>query len=126
MNNKMIKIIAGLVALVGCAFGCYAYEKNNLTSKIKRARCLDIQFVKDWIGKQDLEKYNKSYTAVMLRGQEIPQSGKLKLFFDIEKLVALCIYDKESKSVVTKELFMADKISSEFGDDDFVEFPFEM
>lgn len=122
----MIKIIAGIIALVGCAFGCYAYEKNNLASKVKKAKCIDIQFVKDWIGKQDLEKYNKSYTAVMLRGQEIPQSGKLKLFFNIEKLVALCIYDKENKSVVNKDIFLADSVSSEFGNDDFVEFPFEM
>ena len=122
----MIKIIVGIIALVGCAFGCYAYEKNNLVSKVKKAKCIDIQFVKDWISKQDLEKYNKSYTAVMLRGQEIPQSGKMKLFFNIEKLVALCIYDKENKYVVNKELFLADSVSSEFGNDGIVEFPFEM
>ena len=126
MNVKMIKIIVGIIALVGCAFGCYAYEKNNLVSKVKKAKCIDIQFVKDWISKQDLEKYNKSYTAVMLRGQEIPQSGKMKLFFNIEKLVALCIYDKENKYVVNKELFLADSVSSEFGNDGIVEFPFEM
>lgn len=121
----MITVIIGLAALVGCTFGVYKYEKKKILSKIKKAAVIDIDFVRNWIVNQDLEKYNKSYTAVMLRGKEIPNFSKLKLFFDSEKIVALCIYDKNGKSVVTKDIFLAKSVSNDFGSDDFIEFPFE-
>lgn len=122
----MIKIIVGVAALAGCAYGVFAYEKSKLASKIKRVKCIDIQFVKEWIGKQDMEKYNKSYTAVMMRGKDIPNSKFIKLFFDISKMAAICLYDKNSKTVVTKELFLTENFSQDFGSDEFIEFPFEM
>lgn len=125
MDLKMIKIIAGLVALAGCAYGVYKYEQNNLLSKVLKVKIIDVQFVKDWISNQDFEKYNKSYTAVMLRGNELPDAFMLKLFFDLKKITALCIYDKNSKSIVTKDFFMSESIADELGSDDFIEFPFE-
>ncbi len=112
-------------ALAGCAFGAYKYEKSKLQSKIKVVRNIDLEFIKKWIATQDFEKYNKSYTAVLMRGNELPKPSLLKLFFDINKIVALCVYDKDNKSVVNKELFLADNISEEFGNDEFIEFPFE-
>ena len=122
----MIKIIVGVAALAGCAYGVFAYEKSKLASKIKRVKCIDIQFVKEWIGKQDMEKYNKSYTVVMMRGKDIPNSKFIQLFFDISKMAAICLYDKNSKTVVTKELFLTENFSQDFGSDEFIEFPFEM
>lgn len=121
----MIKVITGLVALAGCVFGVYKYKQKDLLSKIKKVKFIDVQFVKTWISNQDLEEYNKSYTAVMLRGEEIPNSFLLKFFFDMKNLLALCIYDKNSNSVVTKDLFLVENVSDELGNDDFIEFPFE-
>ena len=125
MNIKMIKITTGLVALAGLVFGVYKYVQNELLSKIKEVKSLDIQFVKKWISIQDLENYNKSYTAVLVRGEELPNSVLLKLFLDINKLFVLCIYDKNSNSVVTKEMFLTERISEELGNEDIIEFPFE-
>ena len=121
----MIKIISGIVALAGCAFGVYKYEQKKLLSKIKEAVLIDVEFVKRWISTQDMEYYNKSYTAVLMRGHELPHSLYFKLFFDINKVVALCIYDKQNKCLVNKEYFLADEISDEFGMEEFIEFPFE-
>ena len=126
MKTNMIKIIVGVAALAGCAYGVFAYEKSKLASKIKRVKCIDIQFVKEWIGKQDMEKYNKSYTVVMMRGKDIPNSKFIQLFFDISKMAAICLYDKNSKTVVTKEFFLTENFSQDFGSDEFIEFPFEM
>lgn len=125
MDSKMIKIIAGIVALAGCAFGVYKYEQKKLLSKIKEAELIDVEFVKRWIATQDMENYNKSYTAVLMRGHELPHSLYFKLFFDINKVVALCIYDKQNKCLVNKEYFLAGEISDDFGKEEFIEFPFE-
>ena len=113
----MIKIISGIVALAGCAFGVYKYEQKKLLSKIKEAELIDVEFVKRWISTQDMEYYNKSYTAVLMRGHELPHSLYFKLFFGI--------YDKQNKCLVNKEYFLADEISDEFGMEEFIEFPFE-
>ena len=125
MDSKIIKIILGVVALAGCAFGVYKYKQKKLLSKIKKTKLIDIEFVKKWITTQDLENYNKSYTAVLIRGKELQHSLLLKLFFDINRVVALCIYDKKNKCLVNKEYFLAGEISDEFGKEEFVEFPFE-
>lgn len=121
------KILLGVVALAacGCAFGAYKYEQKKLLSKIKETELIDVEFVKKWITTQDLENYNKSYTAVLIRGKELPHYLLLKLFFDINRVVALCIYDKKNKHLVNKEYFLANSISNELGNESFIEFPFE-
>lgn len=125
MKSMTTKILWGVAALLGCAFVVFKYKQHSLASNFKKVQCLDINFVKDWIATRDMEQYNESYTAVMLRRKELPEYSWLRLFFDMNQVVALCIYDKRNKLLVLKEMFLAENISTELGEDDFIEFPFE-
>jgi len=124
--NTFSTIAVSAIVLAGGAYGIYLYEKKSLMSRMKRTANLNVLYVKDWISSQDLENYNKSYTAVLLRGSELPSAKKLKYFFDISKIAALCVYDKQSQKVVKREYVLCEIISDEFGSEEFIEFPFEM
>lgn len=113
------------IAIAAGAYFLYKREKEKLSRLVTNVPSFDLSFVKDWISKQDFEQYNKSYTAVLLRGEDLPEKDKFRLFFNPEQLVALCIYDKQNHKVIKSEYFVATTISSEFGADSFVEFPFE-
>ena len=122
--EQILTIIAITIA-VGGAYCIYRYKKKQIAALIKEVDIFDTLFVKNWISELDFEKYNKSYTAVLLRGSELPGKKKLKLFFNTEKMAALCIYDQNNKKVVKIDYFFVNNFSDEFGKEEFIEFPFE-
>ncbi len=124
-NMEQMLTITSIALAAGGAYCIYRYKKNQIASLIKKVDNFDTLFVKDWISQLDFENYNKSYTAVLLRGSELPSQKKLKFFFNTEKMAALCIYDQNNKKVVKREYFFVNNFSEEFGKEKFIEFPFE-
>lgn len=126
MNKSMLKTVLSTLFIGGCAIASYIIGRNTVLSKITKVRSIDIDFIKKWIADRDFEEYNKSYTVVMLRGEDLPKYKMLKFLCNTDSIVALCVYDKMHNRVVYQQMFDAENISKDFGIDSFVEFPFEI
>ena len=84
-NMEQMLTITSIALAAGGAYCIYRYKKNQIASLIKKVDNFDTLFVKDWISQLDFENYNKSYTAVLLRGSELPSQKKLKFFLTQRK-----------------------------------------
>lgn len=126
MNKNMFEILISLAILAGGIFGGRKLARKHYEKKISKIPNLDVNFIKSWISERDMAEYNKSYTVVMLRGKDLPRYNYFKLFLDTDKMVVLCLFDKLNNKVVYKDYFNVENLSKEFGNETFIEFPFEM
>lgn len=122
----MLKTILSTLFIGGCALTSYLVGRNTILRKITKVHSIDIEFIKKWITDRDFEEYNKSYTVVMLRGEDLPKYKMLRFLCDTDSIVALCVYDKMNNKVVYQQMFDTESVSKDFGTDSFVEFPFEI
>lgn len=124
----MLKTILSTLFIVvgGCALASYFVGRKTILRKITKVHSIDIEFIKKWITDRDFEEYNKSYTVVMLRNEDLPKYKMLKFLCNTDSIVALCVYDKMHNKVVYQQMFYAESVSEDFGTDCFVEFPFEI
>lgn len=128
MKNNMTKIfaiIAAVFAALGVTVGAYDHEKKKVLKTLRECKLMNVVFITEWISSQDMPEYTVNYTAIYLRGSDLPIYRKLKLFTNPMKVVCLAVFDKATNKQVASEYFKCLKIDAELGDDTFIEFPFE-
>lgn len=120
-TNTTTMIIVGTIILAGCyaIYRVYQSEKEKFIKNLSHIKEINQESVSSWISKQDMEEYNGSYTACVLKKTELPQeiSQKLKLFNLSNNVALFCIYDRANNKFVKKELIRYDSVDSSFKDD---------
>lgn len=127
-NNSMSKIIAivsALLVAIGVSIGAFEHEKKKILKTLRECKLMNVAFITKWISSQDMPDYTVNYTAVYLRGPELPIYKKLKHFINPFDVVCLVIFDKASKKQIACEYFKCLEIDVELGNENFIEFPFE-
>lgn len=122
---KYLVIIASIIAALGVAYGAYERTKQKILRSLKECRNMNVQFITNWISSQDMPEYTSEYTAVYLRGKELPLYSKLKRFVDVDSVVCLSIFDKKNNRSISSTYYVCANIDRELGDEEFIEFPFE-
>lgn len=123
--TKIFAITASIITAVGVVAGAYSHAKQKVLRMLNRCDNMNVQFIRNWIASQNMPEYTSDYTAVYMRGKEIPNYSKISIFVNADSVVCLEIFDKKHKRPISLCYFLCSNIDRELGFDDFIEFTFE-
>ena len=127
MENNNTSLIVGVIFIAACyvVYKVYKSQREKFIESVLHIKEINESSVVDWISKQDMEEYNESYTACVMRNDSIPQeyAQKIKLFNLKNNIALFCIYDKSKDKLVKSEFVYFENLASSFNED-FVEVQF--